>query len=225
MDGSTQQMSPRRNVRYIKRIQLPGGKYRYFYNKEELDAYNKEGNSNSKEAMISRYRERQRRLLEKSKGNEATTNDEKAKEEQAKAYNDVAERVIKGEFGNGEDRYKKLEAAGYDWKRVQNIVNEKLGSSVRLKVDEKTTKESEASKKPKESKKAIKTSKLKNTQSSEPKTDSKSISKKEAATKVGVAAKTDDVKKKKRKKKTRRSPVERRYKGEAWINKFMEERR
>lgn len=201
---------PSRDLKYIKKIQMPSGKYRYFYTKEELDAYNKEGESNSKEAMLARYRERQKRLLEKTA---LKNKEEKAKEEQAKAYNDVAERVIKGEFGNGEERYKKLEAAGYDWKRVQNIVNEKLGSSVRLKVDEKET-----GKLDKPSSKTAKRPK--------PKIDSKPAVRKTTKTKIGMATKTDkDEVKKKKKKKTRSSPAKRRERGKEWYEEFISERR
>lgn len=37
---------------------------------------------------------------------------------------DVALSVLRGKWGNGEDRKKKLEAAGYDYKLVQSKVNE-----------------------------------------------------------------------------------------------------
>lgn len=45
------------------------------------------------------------------------------------SYNveDIARRVIKGEFGTGQARFDKLSAQGYDWKAVQNKVNELLG--------------------------------------------------------------------------------------------------
>ena len=43
----------------------------------------------------------------------------------------VADRVINGEFGDGEKRIKALTEAGYDYAKVQNIVNEKLGESYR----------------------------------------------------------------------------------------------
>jgi hypothetical protein len=31
---------PKKNVKYIARIKMPNGKYRYFYNQRELNAYN-----------------------------------------------------------------------------------------------------------------------------------------------------------------------------------------
>ena len=43
----------------------------------------------------------------------------------------VADKVISGAFGNGEDRFKALTEAGENYYRVQNKVNEKLGNSFR----------------------------------------------------------------------------------------------
>ena len=53
-------------------------------------------------------------------------------------YTDIVNRIIRGEFGNqgdnGDRNYRKklVEAAGYDYAHAQNLVNEKLGCSVRL---------------------------------------------------------------------------------------------
>ena len=58
----------------------------------------------------------------------------------------VVDKVINGEFGNGEARFKALTKAGYNWKEVQNGVNEKLGVSYRYMVnDAKAKKETEES--------------------------------------------------------------------------------
>lgn len=46
-------------------------------------------------------------------------------------YGKIADKVIRGDFGNGAERVKKLTDAGYEYAAVQNIVNERLGSSVR----------------------------------------------------------------------------------------------
>ena len=46
-------------------------------------------------------------------------------------YAKVADEVINGKYGNGAERIKALTDAGYEYAAVQNIVNEKLGSSVR----------------------------------------------------------------------------------------------
>jgi tape measure domain-containing protein len=48
-----------------------------------------------------------------------------------KGLGEVVDKVIGGEFGNGQARWDKLTEAGYNWAEVQNKVNEKLGSSVR----------------------------------------------------------------------------------------------
>lgn len=48
-----------------------------------------------------------------------------------KDYGAVVDKVLGGEFGNGQARWDKLAEAGYDWAKVQNIVNEQLGCSVR----------------------------------------------------------------------------------------------
>jgi tape measure domain-containing protein len=46
-------------------------------------------------------------------------------------YEEVANKIIHGDFGNGEERMRRLAEAGYDYATAQNLVNEKLGSSVR----------------------------------------------------------------------------------------------
>ena len=43
-----------------------------------------------------------------------------------KSIDEVAKAVIRGDYGNGEDRKSKLEAAGYNYKDVQNRVNQLL---------------------------------------------------------------------------------------------------
>ena len=50
---------------------------------------------------------------------------------ETKDLGDVVDKVLNGEFGNGEERVRKLTEAGYDWAAVQNEVNEKLGVSVK----------------------------------------------------------------------------------------------
>lgn len=40
---------------------------------------------------------------------------------------EIAREVIRGNWGNGEDRKRRLRAAGYDYGRIQNIVNKMLG--------------------------------------------------------------------------------------------------
>lgn len=45
-----------------------------------------------------------------------------------KSVDEVADEVIAGQWGNGEDRKNALSNAGYDYSAVQNRVNEKLGA-------------------------------------------------------------------------------------------------
>lgn len=46
-------------------------------------------------------------------------------------FGSVVDKVIGGEFGNGQERIDNLAKAGYDWAHIQNLVNEKLGDSTR----------------------------------------------------------------------------------------------
>ena len=48
-----------------------------------------------------------------------------------KEYANIVDKVIGGEFGTGQSRWDKLTEEGYDWAKVQNMVNEKLGDSTR----------------------------------------------------------------------------------------------
>ena len=44
----------------------------------------------------------------------------------------IADQVIAGAWGNGPDRQKRLQAAGYDYNAVQALVNQKLGGKTAL---------------------------------------------------------------------------------------------
>lgn len=46
----------------------------------------------------------------------------------AKVNNEMADKVIRGEYGNGQERFDKLSAAGYDYSQVQSIVNQKMAA-------------------------------------------------------------------------------------------------
>ena len=46
-------------------------------------------------------------------------------------YNKLVDQIIRGDFKNAPVRYQLLAEAGYDWAYAQNLVNERLGSSVR----------------------------------------------------------------------------------------------
>jgi hypothetical protein len=52
-----------------------------------------------------------------------------------KDYDEIVNRIIGGEFGNGQARWDKLTEMGYDWAHAQNLVNEKLGDSHRYQTD------------------------------------------------------------------------------------------
>lgn len=47
-----------------------------------------------------------------------------------KTVNEIADEVIAGKWGNGDDRKNRLSAAGYDYNAIQSIVNQKLGGSI-----------------------------------------------------------------------------------------------
>ncbi len=48
---------------------------------------------------------------------------------------DVAREVIRGNWGNGEERKRRLRKAGYDYGLIQNIVNVLLGYKKRHPLD------------------------------------------------------------------------------------------
>lgn len=56
-------------------------------------------------------------------------------------FEEVVNRVIGGEFGNGAERVQKLTEAGMDWAHIQNLVNEQLGDSTRHATDYKEAQE------------------------------------------------------------------------------------
>lgn len=60
-------------------------------------------------------------------------------------YKEVVDSVIRGNYGNGQPRFDKLAAEGYDWARVQNLVNERLGCSFRY-TEELTTSQEDLNK-------------------------------------------------------------------------------
>ena len=60
-------------------------------------------------------------------------------------YKEIVDSVIRGNYGNGQPRFDKLAAEGYDWARVQNLVNERLGCSFRY-TEELTTSQEDLNK-------------------------------------------------------------------------------
>lgn len=61
--------------------------------------------------------------------NEKLTGKKTENKPKLKSVDEVAKEVIAGQWGNGQDRFNKLAAAGYDANAVQNRVNELLGAS------------------------------------------------------------------------------------------------
>ena len=58
-----------------------------------------------------------------------------------KSIDEVAKEVIAGQWGNGQDRFNKLNTAGYDANAVQNKVNELLGATSKTTSDRKSNEE------------------------------------------------------------------------------------
>lgn len=57
-----------------------------------------------------------------------------------KSNEEIATEVIQGKWGNGQDRVKRLTAAGYDYGAIQRIVDQRLkGDSSTIKVGDKVT--------------------------------------------------------------------------------------
>jgi len=56
--------------------------------------------------------------------------------EPAEELLEMANKVIRGDYGNGQERRDQLEELGYSYERIQNKVNELLGCSFRYEVEE-----------------------------------------------------------------------------------------
>ena len=54
----------------------------------------------------------------------------------AEELEEITRRVIRGDFGNGQKRFDALEELGWNWKEVQNHVNETLGCSFRYEIEQ-----------------------------------------------------------------------------------------
>ena len=54
-------------------------------------------------------------------------------------YAELVDDIIGGKWGNGQARWDALTKAGYDWAHAQNLVNEKLGNSLRRATNYKET--------------------------------------------------------------------------------------
>lgn len=105
--------------------------------KEVLDG--KYGNGNERRSKLSLagydYNTVQSRVnelvaeLEKAKKAKAETSepvDEEPKTAPKFTTEEMVQKVINGEYGNGDERKQKLEAEGYDYRKIQNAVNQAL---------------------------------------------------------------------------------------------------
>lgn len=70
--------------------------------------------------------------------NEKLTGKKEESKPTLKSIDEVAKEVIAGQWGNGQDRFNKLAAAGYDGNAVQNRVNEILGASSKTVSNQKS---------------------------------------------------------------------------------------
>ncbi len=75
------------------------------------------------------------------------------KTEKKKSNQEIANEVIKGLWGNGAERKKRLAEAGYDYNEVQNIVNQKLAGTYKPPAGQPKS-ETKAPKKPAEMQKS-----------------------------------------------------------------------
>lgn len=76
-----------------------------------------------KNALGNKYNEVQARVNEILSGKSNST-----PKATTKSNETIAQEVINGAWGNGDDRKKRLTAAGYDYNTIQSIVNQKLGA-------------------------------------------------------------------------------------------------
>ena len=65
-----------------------------------------------------------RESLSNSKNSDKKVNE--ISNEEYKKFESIAQDVIRGKYGNGEDRKKAMKKAGYSYDTIQNIVNNKL---------------------------------------------------------------------------------------------------
>lgn len=106
-----------------------------------------------------------------------TTNTDKNDD---KHVSEMATSVIRGRYGVGEERKKKLRSSGESWERIQNKVNEMLGSKVRHKVPGEDSSSDETSSTKKSSKS---TSKRKRSSSSSSKKSTSSRKRRKSSSK------------------------------------------
>ena len=92
----------------------------------------REAEERRQEAERAAERERRRRQEEENRRRQEEENRRRWQEEEHRRHiDDLAQRVINGEFGSGQTRMNRL---GNEFKEVQNRVNERLGCKFRYKI-------------------------------------------------------------------------------------------
>lgn len=118
--------------------------------------------------------------------------------------NQVVDSVINGKYGNGNKRVDALTKEGYDYGEIQNLVNEKLGSSVRHEVNKEMNAGADSSEKPS-------TTKKKSSKTGKKKKGSKSSKKKSSKKKMREAVRNREQSRRNALNRSLYSPLERGY--------------
>ena len=96
-----------------------------------IDKFNKARNELLEGALGKSFRGLKESITTVIKPIEKTIDSVKDASKALKDMNEMVNEVIRGSWGNGEDRLKSLTEAGYNYYKIQNKVNEKLGNSYR----------------------------------------------------------------------------------------------
>ena len=83
--------------------------------------------------LINKSADARNKLVEKVMGNPYSGLLKSINEvtDKTEGLQEIVNNVIRGDYGNGQPRFDKLAEQGYNWARVQNMVNEQLGCSFR----------------------------------------------------------------------------------------------
>lgn len=83
--------------------------------------------------LINKSADARNKLVKKVMGNPYSSLLKSVNEitDKTEGLQEIVNNVIRGDYGNGQSRFDKLAEQGYNWARVQNMVNEQLGCSFR----------------------------------------------------------------------------------------------
>jgi len=109
----------RRNHRYIDR-KIVNGKIQYIYPEDKL-SFDK--HKTRDDSHLERDKRKSKDTSSKRKSKNIKSSVDKKKEKKSKKLEKIADDVILGKYGNGEERKKEL---GDNYDKVQRLVNEKL---------------------------------------------------------------------------------------------------